>query len=143
MKQMDANPAKPDSRLKILWQKMLRFALTSGIATIVDFLLFLVFVAMTWVPVIANVASVAIGMCINFALQYFFVFDLERKLSKTFMLAVLVSIGGMALSTSIIYGLNHIDFFEARQYLSKAAATGLVFFYSFFFKRLAFEKRFV
>ncbi len=120
-----------------------RFALTSSVATAIDYVLYLVLVHSWLPPVSANVVSYSCGMVVNFMLQKRFVFTLQRSVSRAFLLAILVSLGGMALSTGIIYFLSKIEFFISRQYLAKLGATGIVFFYNFYLKRFVFEKRFI
>ncbi|GJM34708.1 MAG: hypothetical protein DHS20C18_37090 [Saprospiraceae bacterium] len=117
--------------------------MTSSVATAVDYVLYLVLVRNWLAPVPANVISYSVGMVINFLLQKRFVFTLQRSVSKAFGLAILVSLGGMVLSTGIIYLLSRVDFFVDRQYLAKLSATGIVFFYNFYLKRFVFEKRFI
>ena len=126
-----------------LVKSMARFAMTGGIATGVDITLYLVFVSAFLGPVAANIASFGIAMCLNFFLQRRFVFDLNRPLLDAFKLSMAVSFGGMALSTSIVYALNAVSPLNDSQWLIKLIATGLVFFYNYFMKRYAFEKRFL
>jgi putative flippase GtrA len=82
-------------------------------------------------------------MIVNFFLQKRFVFALQRKVHTAFILAIVVSLGGIALGTLIIWALNHWPFFQVHQYITKLCATGLVFFYNFYLKRFVFEKRFL
>ncbi|MEM7102845.1 MAG: GtrA family protein [Bacteroidota bacterium] len=120
-----------------------KFALSSSVATIVDNVLYNVLVYYFFTPVISNIISYATGTLINFVLQKKYIFDLNRKLSTAFMLSLLVSMGGLALSTLFIYLLNKIEFFNSYQVITKIVVTGIVFFYNFYLKRFAFEKRFV
>ena len=117
--------------------------MTSSVATVVDYSLYLVLVYTVLTPVPSNVISASCGMVVNFFLQKRFVFNLQRKTSTAFLLATVVSLGGIALGTLIIWGLNHWNFFQLHQYVTKLCATGLVFFYNFYLKRFVFEKRFV
>lgn len=117
--------------------------MTSSVATAVDYLVYLVLEKYFFSPVVSNIISYSCGMVLNFLLQKRFVFTLEGSVSRTFMLSILVSLGGMALSTGIIYGLTQVPFFDDRQYLTKLCATGIVFFYNFYLKRYVFEKKFI
>lgn len=94
-------------------------------------------------PVSANLISYSCGMVANFLMQKRFVFKLQGSSQRAFFLSILVSIGGLGLSTGIIYGLTQISFFNERQYVTKLVATGLVFFYNFYFKRYVFERKFI
>ena len=117
--------------------------MTSGVATAVDYVLYMVMVTWFFEPVLSNIISFTLAVIVNFALQKRFVFEMNRRPSRVFVLAMMVSLGGLLLSTAIIYGLNLIEFFAERQYLCKLGATGIVFFYNFYLKRFAFEKRFI
>ena len=129
--------------LKKLFLLKVKFAMTSSVATLIDYSLYLLLVYTLFQPVPSNIISSSCGMVVNFFLQKQFVFDLKRKLYTAFFLAIAVSIGGIALGTSIIWALNHWNFFQVHQYITKLCATGLVFFYNFYLKRFVFEKRFL
>ena len=129
-------------KLRKLFLLKAKFALTSSVATLVDYLLYLALVYTILPPVHSNIISASCGMVLNFFLQKRFVFDLQRKLSTAFIMAVTVSIGGIILGTTIIYFLTKMDFFQQHQYITKLMATGIVFFYNFYLKRFVFEKRF-
>lgn len=117
--------------------------MSSVIATAVDYFLYLFLEAEFLEPVYANVISASAGMLINFLLQKRYIFTLQRGAYMAFLMSVLVSLGGVGLSTLIIYLLNLTTFFSEHQYLTKALAIGLVFNYNFYFKRFAFERRFL
>ena len=119
-------------KLKSLFLLKFKFALTSSVATLVDYFLYLGLVEYFFAPVPSNIMSTSVGMVINFILQKRYIFDLQRKVSTAFLGSVAVSMGGIALSTSIIYGLNQLEFFAQYQALTKLVATGLVFFYNFY-----------
>jgi len=129
--------------LKKLFLLVVKFAITSSVATLIDYFLYLALVYLVLPPVPSNVISYSCGMVVNFFLQKRFVFDLRRKVYTAFLMAIAVSLGGLALSTFIIWGLNHWPFFQVHQYVTKLIATGLVFFYNFSLKRFVFEKRFL
>jgi len=126
-----------------LYEQKLKFALASFIATLTDYLLYLLFTLLfLFAPVPSNIVSSFCGMLVNFLLHKKMVFSLQRKAHHAFLLSVLVSVGGIGLGTTIIYLLTQYPFFTQHQYITKLIATGIVFFYNFYFKRFAFEKRF-
>ena len=126
----------------VLLIRKVKFATTSAFATAIDYGIFLGLVyATTTLPYIANIISYSISMIINFLLQKKFIFSLERKLHYTFLLSVTFSLLGLVLSTSLIYFFSLNSFLNAHQYLTKLLVTGIVFFYNFYLKRFAFEKR--
>ena len=131
-------------KLKKLFFIQLRFALTSSMATLVDLGLWTLLTYLELLaPEPANIVSGFCGMVVNFFLQKRYVFDLQRKVSTAFVMALVVSLGGIALGTFIISLLVQIPFFTGDfQILAKLCATGIVFFYNFFLKRYVFEKRF-
>jgi len=121
-----------------------KFAASSGVATLVDMGLFALLSKITSVPVeIINIFSSLVGMVINFVLQKKYIFQLNRKVSTAFILSLLVSLGGIVISTSIIFGLKRIEIFQIYPILAKIIATGIVFFYNFYLKRFSFEKKFL
>jgi len=121
-----------------------KFAASSGIATLVDMGLFALLAKITSIPVeIINIFSSLVGMIINFLLQKKFIFELNRKVSTAFILSLLVSFGGIFISTSIIYLLKRFELFQLYPILAKIIATGIVFFYNFYLKRFSFEKKFL
>jgi len=129
-------------KLRKLFLLKFKFALTSSVATAVDYFLYLVLVNNFFTPVVSNIISASCGMLINFFLQKRYVFKLERHVMLVFIMSVTISIVGIFLSTSIIYLLNQWPFFQEHQYITKLIATGIVFFYNFYLKRFSFEKRF-
>ena len=118
----------------------LKFGMTSSIATAVDYTLYLILV-MSLSPVVSNLISAGTGMIINFFLQKRYIFELRRKFQYALAISVLTSLIGIALSTSIIWVLNYVFTFTEYQFIIKGIATGIVFFYNFYMKRFAFEKR--
>lgn len=130
------------SRLKKLLSQKLKFALTSSVATSVDYLLYLALVYTFLTPVLSNVIAYSVAVLVNFILQKQFIFSLERKLKMVFFLAMAVSLGGLILGTSLIWLLIKVPFFDKYQFITKLCVTGILFFYNFYFKRYVFEKRF-
>ena len=121
----------------------IKFGLSSTVATAVDYTLYLVLEHFFFTPVVSNLISQSCGMVVNFLMQKRFVFVLQRKVWLAFFLSMGVSVGGIIIGTAIIYLLNLWPFFEAHQYITKICATGVVFFYNFYFKRYVFEKKFI
>lgn len=130
-------------KLKSLFLLKAKFAMTSAVATTLDYVVYLLLVNRVFTPAVSNIISYSCGMVLNFMLQKRFVFDLQRSVSKAFGLSMLVSLGGMGLSTLIVSSLSRVEFFDTRQYITKIIATGIVFFYNFYLKRYVFEKKFV
>jgi putative flippase GtrA len=126
------------SRLFLL---QVRFAASGIVATAVDYGLYLFLVNRILAPVPANIVSYSIAVVVNFMLQRRFVFELKRPGYLVFLLSLAVSAGGLAISSAIIHLLSGIAFFNARQYITKLIATGIVFFYNFFSKLFVFEKK--
>ena len=143
MTKPNENTPQYRSKWHELFRKKSRFFLTSGLVTALDYAFYLFLVANIFTPVVSNIVSYALIMVLNFLLQRYFVFDLERDLKRVFGLAMLISCGGLVLSTLMIYGLDHIAYLSKRQYLLKFIVTGTLFFYNFYLKRYAFERKFV
>jgi len=118
-----------------------RFAMTSSVATLVDYVLYLAMVAYLFPPVPSNIVSYSIGILVNFYLQKRFIFRLNRKEMHTFALSLSFSLVGLVISTLLIYILTQFFFFLSHQYITKFTVTGLIFFYNFYTKRFAFEQR--
>ena len=120
-----------------------KFAMSSSVATLVDYVLYQVLVRYLFSPVVSNLVSATVGMVINFFLQKKYIFELKRSVNITFIISLLVSVGGIGISTIIIHFLNKSEMLAGNQYIIKAIATGTVFFYNFYLKRFAFEKRII
>jgi putative flippase GtrA len=76
-------------------------------------------------------------------IQKRYIFKLERKAGIVFLLSAAVSVIGIGLSTLFIYLLNNFEFFYGHQFITKAIVVIIIFNYNFYFKRFAFEKRFL
>lgn len=123
-----------------------KFATTSALATGVDWLLYTFLADKYFSKVVANIISRAVGMVINFFMQKKLVFDLNRKLSHAFYISIAVSLIGLVLGTMIIYLIGNLDIWQSHPYLKlapKVIETGIIFFFNFYMKRFAFEKRFL
>ena len=130
-------------QLKDLFLLKLKFAGSSSVATFIDYILYLTLVHRVLVPGWANVVSSGVGMLINFLLQKRYVFDLQRKVHKALFISLATSVIGIGLSTAIVVSLSKLAFFYEMQFVTKAIATGVVFFYNFYMKRFAFERKFL
>jgi len=126
-----------------LFKLKLKFATSSLLATVVDYGLYLFLVGSFFSPVLSNVISAGSGMLINFFVQKKYVFELKRSLKLTFAISLVSSLIGLTLGTGLIYLLNKYPFFEQQQFLTKGLVVGVIFFYNFYLKRFAFEKRFL
>ena len=120
-----------------------KFAMSSSLATLVDYVLYQVLVRYFFSPVASNLISATVGMVINFFLQKKYIFELKRSVKIAFIISLFVSVGGIGISTIIIHFLNNSEMLSGNQYIIKAIATGTVFFYNFYLKRFAFEKRII
>lgn len=129
-------------KLYMLLEQKIKFAIASVIATSTDYALYLLFTLyLHFAPVPSNIVSASTGMLINFFLHKRMVFTLQRKAHHAFLLSVIVSVGGIGLGTALIYLLTQHLFFLRHQYITKLIATATVFFYNFYLKRFAFEKK--
>ena len=138
------SPRAPySSRWHELMAKKSRFLMTSGLVTALDYVCYLWLVAYVFGPVTSNIVSYAVIMVLNFILQRYFVFELDRPIKRTFVLAMAISTGGLVLSTAMIYMLDQYPYLSERQFLLKAIVTGSLFFYNFYLKRFAFERKFI
>ena len=135
-------PSTKDNIVSLFMMKV-KFAMSSSVATIVDYVLYQVLVRYFFSPVVSNLISATVGMVINFFLQKKYIFELKRSVNITFIISLLVSVGGIGISTIIIHFLNNSEILSGNQYIIKAIATGTVFFYNFYLKRFAFEKRII
>lgn len=120
-----------------------KYATTSAIATALEYVMFGLLKYQGFAGTYAHIISYACGMVLNFLLQKRFIFDLKRSLSTAFLMAMMVSLGGMALSTGIFVTLTQWEWFHQNDYVAKMIATGIVFFYNFYLKRFVFEKKFI
>lgn len=138
-----SQPISTFEKIKELLRLKVRFALTSSIATGLDYVLYLVLVHWFFSPVVSNIISYSSAALMNFWMQKRFIFELNRKVQNVFLMTMTISVGGLLLSTLIIYLLNLFPFFQQYQFVTKLFTTGIIFFYNFYLKRFAFEGRFV
>ncbi|MDX1939630.1 MAG: GtrA family protein [Saprospiraceae bacterium] len=131
------------NRIKKNGALFVKFAVTGALASVVNFGVFNVLVYFRiFSPVISDMIAYGCGVIFNFTLHKRFIFEMKGSATTTFMLYILVSLGGMALSAGLTYLFVQIPFFSKFPYIMKIITMGLVFFYNFFSKRFAFERRF-
>ncbi len=129
-------------RIRVLLPQLAKFFTSSLLATGVDYALFLF---LDWAflgPVAAHAISYPIAVLVNFALQKHFIFSMNRKMKEAFALAMLFSGVGWALGTGMLYLLVMLPLFSTIPVLAKLLVTIVLFFFNFFTKRFAFERRF-
>ncbi len=117
-----------------------KFASTSLVATVLDYTIYLTLVYSGFNKVYSNIISASCGFIVNFFLQKKFIFTLRRKAQVTFLISMSFSAMGIGISTLLIYLFNKNTFLDHHQYLTKLLVMGIMFFYNFYTKRLAFEK---
>ena len=128
-------------KLKQLIRLKAKFALTSGLATAVYYALYLLLVYQGIQPVPANVIGYSLAVVVNFVLQKRYIFDLQRRVRTAFLYSVAVSVGGLGLSTLLIWWLGHYTFFNTYEPIKVLTVSGILFFYNFYGKRFSFERR--
>ncbi|WP_020567776.1 GtrA family protein [Neolewinella persica] len=115
------------------------FALTGLVATGINFGVYLLLVDRYLPPGPATVIAYSSSVILNFFLQRYFVFKLNRSVQSAFALSMLVSVGGLMLDWLIVTGLHSFPYLGDQEWVIKLAATGIVFFYNFYAKRRVFE----
>jgi len=125
----------------ILHNRKLRFAISSLIATACDHILFVVLIQFGTAAAVSNFISQGFGMVINFVLQKQFIFQLKRNAWLAFLLSLVFSLIGLLLGSFIVHFMTSLPAIDQMPYVGKLIATGIVFFYNYFTKRFAFERR--
>ncbi len=128
-------------KINDLFKLKLKFAGSSTIATAVDYCLYQLLVYYNFMPAKANLISAGTGLLINFVLQKKYIFNLNRKLKTAFLISFVSSLFGLTISTLFIHYLSKFQFFSTNQLITKALVTAIIFFYNFYIKRFAFEKK--
>jgi putative flippase GtrA len=89
-------------------------------------------------PTIANLISASAGLITNFILQKKYVFNPSNTIWKSFVLSVVFSICGLGLGTGLIYLLTNYSALQQFPVIAKICTTGVIFFYNYFTKKIAF-----
>lgn len=117
------------------------FAITGFIATGINYGLYLLLVDRFLPYMPATIIAYSSSVVLNFFMQRYFVFELRRSVESAFALSMLVSLGGLLIDAFLIYVFHQTLILGDQEWLIKGVATGLVFFYNFYLKRLVFEGR--
>jgi len=115
------------------------FALTGLVATGINYGMYLLLVDRYLPPGPATLISYSSSVILNFFLQRYFVFQLNRSLWSAFVLSMLASAIGLVLDWLIVTGLHRFPLLGEEEWVIKLVATFLVFFYNFYAKRRVFE----
>lgn len=120
--------------------KIVKFFSTSLVATLVDFALYTALLSIL-MPVTSHFISASSGMVVNFILQRKWVFKATRDVKTSFILSLIFSMGGILLGGLIIFGLTTFVFFIYNPLIAKIIAIGIIFFYNYITKKIAFGDR--
>ncbi|MEM9885420.1 MAG: GtrA family protein [Bacteroidota bacterium] len=132
------------SKTKELFRLKAKFLVTSVIATAIDIGLYLVLYHQFGLSeVAAQSIAYPIAVLCKFFLEKYFVFASNRKAGQTFALAMMVSGFGYILSLGLVYLLSLNSWLQEHQLILKLIEKSILFLYNFYFKRFAFEKKFV
>ncbi len=140
------------SKIKNFVLPKLKFAGTSGVSTLLDYLVvFLLLDVMDYraeaevlgiTLLLSNTIGTAVGMISNFILQKKYVFETRRKIWAVILLTVGFSLFAFMLNQALFEIIRtESSFFADHTFLTKIIVTGTVFVFNFYTKRLAFEKR--
>lgn len=128
--------------MRKLWlfvREKIPFAITGAIATGINGGVYLLLVDRVLPPGPATLLAYWSSVILNFFMQRYFVFQLNRSLRSAFVLSMLVSFGGMGLDWLIVTGLHRFPLLGQAEWLIKGTAIFIVFFYNFYAKRRVFE----
>jgi len=129
--------------LKDFFIPKFKFAITSSIATAVDYSIYISLTMMAhFTETTSHAISYTVGMVFNFLLQKKFIFENNRKTGYAFILSVIFSLIGWLLSQAVFNLLIHyVEFFSHYDLLAKVVVTATIFLYNFYTKRFSFEKK--
>ncbi len=126
-------------RLWAFIREKIPFAMTGLVATGINYGVYLLLVDRVLPPGPATVIAYSSSVLLNFVLQRYFVFELNRSVRSAFALSMLVSAFGLLIDWAIVVGLHKFPLLGEEEWIIKLAATGIVFFYNFYAKRRVFE----
>jgi len=121
-----------------------KFALTSSVATTVDYAIYISLTMLLFVnESVSHAISYSVAMILNFILQKRFIFSAARKTSTIFIISAAFSLIGWLLSQGIFNLLIYsTEFLKHYDLLAKVITTAIIFLYNFYTKRYAFEKKY-
>lgn len=125
---------------KDLFNKIIRFFIVGGIATLIDFIFLYIFKEFLNMDVIiANTLSFIISVTYNYIASIVWVFDINKEKNKKiqFILFILFSIFGLVLNNIILYILT--DIFNMYYLISKVVATFIVMIFNFITRKKFLE----
>ena len=126
-----------------LVNKIIRFSVVGGIATIIDFAFLYIFKEFLNINIIiANTLSFIISVTYNYIASIVWVFDINKEKNKKiqfilFILFILFSIFGLVLNNIILYILT--DIFNMYYLISKVVATLFVMIFNFITRKRFLE----
>lgn len=127
--------------IKLLHQ-IARFGVVGIIAFVIDYgvLLFLTEVCHIHY-LVSSAAAFLVSVIFNYILSIAFVFDTDKRQSKTtqFTLFTLMSAGGLGINQLMMWLLSDLLFIPYQ--LSKFAATAVVMVYNFITRKLFLERK--
>ncbi|MEO9885221.1 MAG: GtrA family protein [Balneola sp.] len=120
----------------------LKFGTGSIISTGVDYSIFFILLKTATLPVAwVQVIAQTLGMITNFILQRNFIFAKERTVIASFFLSVSFSLVSITLAGILVHYLYKITFFFEHPMIMKIGVSILFFFFNFYTKQFAFEKK--
>ena len=125
---------------KDLFNKIIRFSIVGGIATLIDFIFLYIFKEFLNMDVIiANTLSFIISVTYNYIASIVWVFDINKEKNKKIQLIlfILFSIFGLVLNNIILYILT--DIFNMYYLISKVVATLFVMIFNFITRKRFLE----
>ncbi len=123
-----------------LINKIIRFSIVGGIATIIDFVFLYIFKEFLNIDVIlANTLSFIISVTYNYIASITWVFDTNKNKNKKiqFILFIIFSIVGLIINNIILYILT--DKLNIYYLISKAVATLIVMIFNFITRKKFLE----
>ena len=125
---------------KDLFNKIIRFSIVGGIATLIDFIFLYIFKEFLNMDVIiANTLSFIISVTYNYIASITWVFDTNKSKNKKiqFILFIIFSIVGLIINNIILYILT--DKLNIYYLISKVVATFIVMIFNFITRKKFLE----
>ena len=123
-----------------LLNKIIKFSIVGGIATIIDFVFLYIFKEfLNFNVILANTLSFIISVTYNYIASITWVFDTNKNKNKKiqFILFIIFSIVGLIINNIILYILT--DKLNIYYLISKAVATLIVMIFNFITRKKFLE----